>query len=124
MGHKVMHDPVTTVDGFTFERAAIQDWWRRGRITSPLTGADLHATTLVANRALKQAIEEFLDQRSAAGLARSFRIPFAELTLERELGRGNFKVAWHTRWKGQPVVALQLPRSAVGVEAAILAQVW
>ena len=38
---EVMTDPVSTADMQTYERVAIEDWFRRGNETSPSTGADL-----------------------------------------------------------------------------------
>ena len=56
---EVMHDPVSTPDGHTFERSDIQQWIRvRG--TNPVTRAPLTLDQLTPNRALRGAIEEFL----------------------------------------------------------------
>lgn len=38
---EMMSDPVSTSDGFTYEREAILEWLRSGNTTSPLTGAVL-----------------------------------------------------------------------------------
>ena len=54
---EVMLDPVSTVDGHTYERGAIKRWLSRKR-TSPLTGAPLKSTALVPNIALRKLIEE------------------------------------------------------------------
>ena len=53
----VMSDPVSTVDGQTYERAAIERWLAR-KATSPLTGLALAATTLIPNHALRKLIQE------------------------------------------------------------------
>ena len=53
---EVMEDPVNTVDGQTYERYAIQDWFNQGKTTSPMTNEELVSTRLVSNRALKQRI--------------------------------------------------------------------
>jgi len=58
----LMQDPVSTVDGNTFERVAIVQWFANGHITSPLTGASLGSTALVPNHFLKQAIAQFLER--------------------------------------------------------------
>lgn len=50
-----MLDPVIAADGFSYERAAIQDWLTRGRGTSPMTGEVLPHRTLVPNFALRSA---------------------------------------------------------------------
>lgn len=46
-------------DGHTYERYAIEEWFRRNHRTSPLTGAPLLNLTLVANITLRNAIEEY-----------------------------------------------------------------
>ena len=35
----LMQDPVLAADGFSYERAAIEDWFAKGHRTSPKTGA-------------------------------------------------------------------------------------
>ena len=55
---EVMDDPVSTIDGHTYERDAIMRWLRKKK-TSPMTGAALKSSTLVANIALRKLIEEY-----------------------------------------------------------------
>jgi hypothetical protein len=57
--HELMTDPVITVDGQSYERTAIQEWFQRGSITSPATGAILTSNILVPNHALRNAIYKF-----------------------------------------------------------------
>jgi hypothetical protein len=47
-------DPVTTCDGHSYDRSAIQAWLARGHKTSPMTGVDLPTRRLYPNRALQQ----------------------------------------------------------------------
>jgi hypothetical protein len=54
---------VSTVDGQTYERVAIETWLDE-HATSPLTGSPLSSTALVPNLAVKSAIERL--QASAA----------------------------------------------------------
>lgn len=51
--HEAMRDPVTTVDGFTFEREAIARWFLLNH-TSPMTNLPLRDKTLYANDALRE----------------------------------------------------------------------
>ena len=44
---EIMRDPVTTVDGITYERVAIADWLAN-KDTSPLSGALLSSKELVS----------------------------------------------------------------------------
>jgi len=52
-----MRDPVMTLNGQTYERDAIAEWFRHNS-TDPLTNIVV-ANTLIPNRSLKEAIEEF-----------------------------------------------------------------
>jgi len=54
----VMIDPVCTVDGQCFERAAIERWLRVNR-TSPLTGAALESTVVIPNIPLRKLCTEW-----------------------------------------------------------------
>ena len=62
---EIMTDPVTTLDGFTYERAAITEWLRT-KDTSPKTGATLESTTLYPNLSLRSVIRNFTEARAAA----------------------------------------------------------
>ena len=52
----VMTDPVIALDGHTYEKRAIEQWFSQGRLTSPVTNLRLNSTTLVPNHALRGAI--------------------------------------------------------------------
>ena len=54
----IMRDPVTTVDGQTYERSAIEEWFKNGNVTSPLTMKKLPHLILITAYALRAAIEE------------------------------------------------------------------
>lgn len=56
---EAMRDPVTTVDGQSYERASIAAWFQQGRRTSPLTNNPLGSLALTENVALRGAIAEF-----------------------------------------------------------------
>ena len=64
-----MADPVTAMDGHTYERAAIERWFANGRATSPVTNARLSSLMLVPNHALKSARAAFEDARLGANEA-------------------------------------------------------
>ena len=57
-----MTDPVVTVDGHSFERAAIEEWFRR-RVSNPLTGLPLDSATLTPNHTLRGSIVELMNRR-------------------------------------------------------------
>lgn len=44
-------------DGYTYERATIEEWLTSGRKSSPMTNAPLKSTTLTPNRMLKMLIQ-------------------------------------------------------------------
>ena len=56
---KVMTDPVTTTVGSTYERRAIESWFRRGFNSDPVTGANLVNNKLVPNTGLREAISSY-----------------------------------------------------------------
>ena len=53
-----MSDPVSTVDGQTYEREAIARWLKRKK-TSPLTGVTLESAALIPNHALRKLIQDW-----------------------------------------------------------------
>ena len=60
----LMKDPVVAADGYTYERASIEEWIRQagGRTPkSPSTNLPLANTSLTPNRTLKSAIFEAVD---------------------------------------------------------------
>ena len=59
---EVMAQPVVAADGHTYERAAIESWFRQNS-SSPMTGEQLPNTTLIPNRSLQSAIAEFQERR-------------------------------------------------------------
>ena len=63
--YEVMKEPVVCADGHTYERSAIEEWLRAGKLTSPVTGKRLPSVTTVTNFALRSSIEEFVAQRDA-----------------------------------------------------------
>lgn len=56
---QLMNEPVVAADGFTYERAMIEQWLSNGHITSPMTNAPLPHAGLVPNFALRSAIREW-----------------------------------------------------------------
>lgn len=56
----IMRDPVIAVDGHSYERTAIEQWFAAGQTRSPKTNATLFDTLLVPNHALRNTIEEYL----------------------------------------------------------------
>ena len=61
---EIMTDPVSTLDGFTYERTAITEWLLT-KDTSPLTGATLESKTLVPNLSLRNMIRGFSEASTA-----------------------------------------------------------
>ncbi|EER05571.1 hypothetical protein Pmar_PMAR011602 [Perkinsus marinus ATCC 50983] len=63
----IMRDPVCTVDGHSYERSAIEAWFRNQEVaglrhSSPMTGETLPTSTLIPNITLKRVIDDFLDK--------------------------------------------------------------
>ena len=61
---ELMEDPVTTADGHTFERAAIERWLQ-AHDTSPMTGSTLTHTQLAPAIALRQLIADSKAMRAS-----------------------------------------------------------
>jgi hypothetical protein len=60
-----MADPVSAQDGFTYERAAIEEWFTT-RDVSPQLGTQLESKELTPNGTRRVAIEQFLALRLRA----------------------------------------------------------
>ena len=61
----VMHDPVMTKTGNSYDRSTVMEHLKRSH-TDPLTREPLRLEDLRPNLALKQACEEFLDMNGWA----------------------------------------------------------
>ncbi len=61
----IMHDPVITKTGQSYDRATILEHLKRSQ-TDPLTREPLRKEDLRSNVALKQACQEFLDNNGWA----------------------------------------------------------
>lgn len=46
-------------DGFSYERGALEEWFERGKVTSPMTNLEI-SSDIVDNTILKERIEQFL----------------------------------------------------------------
>ncbi|XP_076180515.1 WD repeat, SAM and U-box domain-containing protein 1 isoform X2 [Ptiloglossa arizonensis] len=58
--HEIMKEPVQCSDGFTYERAAINEWFLCGKYTSPMTNKSFQDTSFLPNVALRNTIYTFL----------------------------------------------------------------
>lgn len=75
---QVMRDPVTIESGHTFEREAIEKWFKKcrdsgRRPTCPLTQKELKSTELNPSIALRNTIEEWTKRNDAAQLDKASR---------------------------------------------------
>ena len=65
---EIMTDPVSTMDGFTYERTAITEWLRTNN-TSPFTGATLESKALIPNLLVRSLLRAFIGARTAPSTA-------------------------------------------------------
>ena len=65
---EIMTDPVSTVDGFTYERTAISEWLRT-KDTSPKTGAKLESKVLIPNHLVRSLLRALNEAGSAPSTA-------------------------------------------------------
>jgi len=63
---EIMKDPVVAADFFTYDRAFIEQWFARGKRTSPTTNARLESTVLTPNHLAKSQVAEFLSENGDA----------------------------------------------------------
>ncbi|KAG1235469.1 hypothetical protein G6F35_000957 [Rhizopus arrhizus] len=56
----IMHDPVFTPDGITYERQSLLDHFKRNGYFDPITRKPCKEDNLVPNLSLREAIEDFL----------------------------------------------------------------
>ena len=61
---EIMTDPVSTSDGFTYEREAITEWLRT-KDTSPFTGAKLESKVLIPNLMARSLLRAFNEAGAA-----------------------------------------------------------
>jgi hypothetical protein len=66
--YELMENPYTDENGHTFEFDAIKSWWNNNHNTSPITNLPMKSFTLVPNRALKEAIDEFKEKQNVKPL--------------------------------------------------------
>nr|TKW20063.1 hypothetical protein SEVIR_4G060601v2 [Setaria viridis] len=60
----IMNDPHIAADGFTYEAEAIRSWLDSGHDMSPMTNMRLEQSELIPNRALRIAIQRWLQQQN------------------------------------------------------------
>ena len=85
---EIMTDPVSTVDGFTYEREAITEWLRT-KDTSPSTGAKLESKALIPNHLVRSMIRAFNKAGTAPSTASPQPpAPFTAVKVSRARGGG------------------------------------
>ena len=62
LSQDIMVDPVIAHDGWTYERAKIEEWFNRNN-TSPMTLETLESLNLISNRALRSSIYEWVEEQ-------------------------------------------------------------
>ena len=66
---KLFIDPVSTVEGFTYERAEITPWLEQGKLTSPSTNMPLAATNLIPSMAIRAGVISFIEGEFSHGIS-------------------------------------------------------
>lgn len=62
LSHEIMIDPVIAYDGYTYERSAIEEWFKR-KNTSPMTLETLGSRHLIPKRTLRSSIYEWVEEQ-------------------------------------------------------------
>ena len=61
ISHKLFVEAVMACDGHTYSKASIEHWFQSGNSSSPLTHETLTDHRLIANHAMRQHINDFLN---------------------------------------------------------------
>ncbi len=56
---ELMEDPVMASDGHTYDKKAIEEWFNKGKQTSPMTGKKLQNKNLLVNYSIKSIIDNY-----------------------------------------------------------------
>lgn len=64
----MMHDPVTALDGHTYERAAIEQWFAKSDV-SPMHNSKLESKVLIPNVFVRQYIDAWKQRNEGKVLA-------------------------------------------------------
>jgi hypothetical protein len=104
---EIMQNPVMAADGHSYEKAAIEEWFRQGKQTSPLTGEKLPHRTLTVNWNLKKLITAFLAKRPILNKEKqvSADLQLAIKLREEELAARLAKLELSTAPDSKPVVS-------------------
>ncbi|KAK9830341.1 hypothetical protein WJX72_011142 [[Myrmecia] bisecta] len=62
----IMSDPVIAEDGHTYERAAIEEWFKT-HDTLPMTNAVVTSKVLIPNISMRRLVEDYRAQQQRAG---------------------------------------------------------
>eukprot|EP00310_Coccolithus_braarudii_P024523 CAMPEP_0183343416 /NCGR_PEP_ID=MMETSP0164_2-20130417/9339_1 /TAXON_ID=221442 /ORGANISM="Coccolithus pelagicus ssp braarudi, Strain PLY182g" /LENGTH=376 /DNA_ID=CAMNT_0025514233 /DNA_START=19 /DNA_END=1149 /DNA_ORIENTATION=- len=108
---ELMADPVSTSDGFTYEREAIEQWLASGHNTSPLTGEPLPRSELTPNHALRSAIEHFVADDPE--LKEQLYRPHDKESIQHQLNQRELAMS------AQPIAGEQANASAAAVPTAM-----
>eukprot|EP00041_Stephanoeca_diplocostata_P030351 m.917454 g.917454 ORF g.917454 m.917454 type:complete len:644 (-) comp23738_c0_seq66:1804-3735(-) len=108
---EIMTDPVSTSDGYSYERSAILKWFEKND-TSPITGAPLAQKLLTDNHALRESIDEW--QRRKFNMVSSCDIEVGQFPI----AKGSFKLVYKGKLKRLPgsVSLLRKPISVAVME--------
>lgn len=61
-----MKNPHLAADGFSYELEAMEEWFRIGHDTSPMTNLKLNHKLLIPNHALRSLIHDWHNKKSIA----------------------------------------------------------
>ena len=114
----LMSDPVIAADGHSYERRAIEEWFRAqptmaSAVVSPMTGQPLASRTLIPNIALRKAVRDFV----AAHPQRAEELDNAE---DEVFVRGRVGAVGVVDAPAPPVVPASSPDAAYAAYAAAL----
>ena len=86
---ELFKDPVITADGETYEREAIEEWFRKGNNTKPKTEIILPNQTIIPNKVLKKLLDELIEVEYMKVLSGNDK---AKLTSSNDLFRNGMQL--------------------------------
>lgn len=78
ISQNIMQNPVLAEDGFCYEKKIIEDWFNRGKDTSPFTGLKI-GRNLIPNHHLKSLIQAYYDKKNQCNQKQQTRNMFFDI---------------------------------------------
>jgi hypothetical protein len=99
--HEIMTDPVIGPDGHSYNRSAIEEWFKYS-MTSPLTRQPMMNRQLTPNFNLKNLIDQFISTNAPAPAPAPVAVASEPITIELEVTASKYKGDTYVHAKAKP----------------------